>query len=83
MSVLELNLGYTVKYNPRALSSGTPSGKGFYLTVYPLPRPNTDTIFVGHYGIYYSSFSNVGELFGGGYVISRLPSLVLLASINI
>ena len=26
------------------MPSGTPSGKGLYLTVYPLSRPNTDTI---------------------------------------
>ena len=50
MSVLGLDLGYTVKYNPClqefpwALPSGAPSGKGLYLTVYPLSRPNTDTV---------------------------------------
>ena len=50
MSVLGLNLGYTVKYTgllrefPRASPSGTPSGKGLYLTVYPSCRPNTDTV---------------------------------------
>ena len=38
MSVLGLDSGYTVKYNP------LPSGKGLYLTVYPLSRPNTDTV---------------------------------------
>ena len=37
MSVLGLDSGYTVKYNP------LPSGKGLYLTVYPMYRPNTDT----------------------------------------
>ena len=48
MSVLGLDLGYTVKYKPclqdfpRALPSGTPSGKGLYLTVNPLSCPNTD-----------------------------------------
>ena len=26
------------------MPSGTPSGKGLYLTVYPLSRPNTDTV---------------------------------------
>ena len=51
MSVLGLNSGYTVKYTlclqefPRASPSGTPSGKGLYLTVYPSSRPNMDTIF--------------------------------------
>ena len=49
MSVLGLNSGYTVKYNPlpefpQALPSGTSSGKGLYLTVYPSSRPNTDTV---------------------------------------
>ena len=50
MSVLGLNSGYTVKYNPlpsgvpSASPWGTPSGKGLYLTVYPLSRPNTDTV---------------------------------------
>ena len=24
---------------------GTPSGKGLYVTIYPLLRPNTDTVF--------------------------------------
>ena len=50
MSVLGLDLGWTVKYNPclqeflRASPSGTHSGKGLYLTVYPLSRPNMDTV---------------------------------------
>ena len=30
---------------PRAASSGTPSGGGVYLTVYPSSRPNTDTVY--------------------------------------
>ena len=48
--VLGLDSGYTVKYNPclqefpGASPSGTPSGKGLYLTVYPSSRPNTDAI---------------------------------------
>ena len=46
MSVLGLDSGYTVKYTPRP--SGTPSGKGVYLTVYPLSRPNTDTVYKGY-----------------------------------
>ena len=50
MSVLGINSGYTVKYNPLPADVplgfvlGTPSGKGLYLTVYPLSRPNTDTV---------------------------------------
>ena len=28
------------------LTPGTPSGKGFYLTVYPSSRPNMDTIYL-------------------------------------
>ena len=50
MPVLGLDSGYTIKYNlylqefPRASPSGTPSGKGLYLTVYPSSRPITDTI---------------------------------------
>ena len=51
MPILGLGLGYTVKYNP--LTSGVPSGltltgtssgKGLYLAVYPSSRPNTDTV---------------------------------------
>ena len=47
MSVLGLDSGYTVKYNPlpSGVPSGTPSGKGLYLTVYPSSRPNTDTLY--------------------------------------
>ena len=51
MSVLGLNSGYTVKYIlcfqefPWALPSGTPSGTGLYLTVYPSSRPYTDTVY--------------------------------------
>ena len=46
MSVLGLDSGYTVKYNPLpwALPSGTHSGKELYLTVYPSSHPNTDTV---------------------------------------
>ena len=50
MSVLGLDSGYTVKYNPLlrefpwASPSGTPSAKGLYLAVYPLSCPNTDTM---------------------------------------
>ena len=55
MSVLGLDLGYTVKYNlflqefPWASPSGTPSSKGLYLTVYPLYRPNTDIVYLAHH----------------------------------
>ena len=42
MSVLGLDSRYMVKYNPSP--SGTPSGKGLYLTIYALSRPNTDTV---------------------------------------
>ena len=51
MSVLGLDLGYTVRYTPhlqefpRALPSGTSSGGGVYLMVYPSSRPNTDTVY--------------------------------------
>ena len=35
----------TTIYDPTlALPLGVPSGKGLYLTVYPLSRPNTDTV---------------------------------------
>ena len=50
MSVLGLDLGYTVKYNPlpsgvpQPSSLGTASGKGLYLTAYPSSRPITDTV---------------------------------------
>ena len=48
MSILGLDSGYTVKYNPlpSGVPSGTPSGKGLYLTVYPSSRPNTDTVHI-------------------------------------
>ena len=56
MSLLGLDSGHTVKYNPLpsgvpsgfALPLGTPLGKGLYLTVYPTSRPNTDTISLTH-----------------------------------
>ena len=35
-----LNSGYTIKQNP----FGVPSGKGLYLTIHVLSRPETDTI---------------------------------------
>ena len=50
MSVLGLDSGYTVKYNPfpPRVPSGLALGNSFrqrvYLTVYPSSRPNTDTI---------------------------------------
>ena len=48
MSVLGLNSGYMVKKTfqefPQALPSGTPSGKGVYLTVYPSSNSSTDTV---------------------------------------
>ena len=30
---------------PQDSPSGTPSGKGLYLTIYPSSRPNTDTVY--------------------------------------
>ena len=39
MSVLGLDSGYMVKYDP------LPSDKGLYLTVYPSSCPNMDTVF--------------------------------------
>ena len=50
MFVLGLNSGYTVKYNPlpsevpSGFAIGILSGKGLYLTEYPLACPNTDTV---------------------------------------
>ena len=50
MSVLGLDPGFIVKYNPlpSRVPSGfdlrTPSGKGLYLTVHPSSRPNADTV---------------------------------------
>ena len=46
LSVLGLNSVYKVKYFFLAMPSGTPSGKGVYLTVYPLSRPHTDTVYL-------------------------------------
>ena len=37
------NIPLCLQEFPRASPSGTPSGKGVYLTVYPLSRPNTET----------------------------------------
>ena len=47
MSVLGLDSGYTVKYNPlpSGVPSGTPSCKGLYLIEYPSSCPNTDTVY--------------------------------------
>ena len=46
MSVLGLDEGTTVKYNPlpEGVPEGTPETKGLYLTVYPQSSPNTDII---------------------------------------
>ena len=49
------NFGIVFWKFPRALSSGTPSGGGLYLTVYPSSCPYTDTIccyigFVHYFG---------------------------------
>ena len=47
--MLGLDSGYKVKYSPSrsevplASPSGTPSGEGLYLTVYPSSCPNMDT----------------------------------------
>ena len=42
MSILGLDLEYTVKYNP--FPPGVPEGKGLNLTVYPSSYPNMNTI---------------------------------------
>ena len=56
MSVLGLNSGYTVKYNP------LPSGKGLYLTVYPSSRPNTDTVyFLAYYMFCLLAYTHIQE----------------------
>ena len=50
VSVLGLNSGYTVKYNPlpegvpEGETEGTPQGKGLYVNIYPELSPNTDII---------------------------------------
>ena len=46
VSVLELDSGCTVKYNPlpEGVPEGNPEGKGLNLTVYPESSPNTDII---------------------------------------
>ena len=43
VSVLGLDKGYTVKYNP--LSEGNLEGKGLNLAVYPESSPHTDSIY--------------------------------------
>ena len=40
------NIPLRLQEFPRASPSGTPSGEGVYLTVYPSSRPNTDTIYL-------------------------------------
>ena len=48
---------------PRLTMLGTPSGKGLYLTVYPLSCPNTDTvIYIFNKSIYYYSSLSAGLL---------------------
>ena len=50
MSVLGLDLGYTVKYSPLpegvplGQPEGSPEGRWVYLTVYPESSPNTESI---------------------------------------
>ena len=39
------NITLCLQEFPRALPTGTLSGKGIYLTVYPLSCPNTDTVY--------------------------------------
>ena len=39
------NIPLCLQEFPRAWPLRTPSGKGVYLTVYPLPHPNTDTAY--------------------------------------
>ena len=41
--VKKKNVGCLKEFT-RAWPSGTPSGKGLYLSVYPSSRPNTDTV---------------------------------------
>ena len=72
MSVLGLNSGYTVKYNP------LPSGKGLYLTIYLSSCPNTDTVSTWQsekYGPFFPSLVHrlkTSHL----YVVSILPKLL-------
>ena len=42
---IQSNITLRLQEFPRALPSGTPSGQGVYLTVYPSSRHNTDTIY--------------------------------------
>ena len=86
MSVLGLNSGYTVKYNPfpSSVSSGfalrARSGKGLNLTVHPLSRPNTDTVYYWTWMLQYCSinwaiFSRIAQL-SEQYRESTLPILI-------
>ena len=43
------NIPLLLQELPRALPSGTPSGKGVYLTVYTSSHPNTDTIQISQF----------------------------------
>ena len=45
------NITLCLQENSWAWPSGTPSGKGLYLTTYPLSRPNTDTVYYMSGGI--------------------------------
>ena len=67
MSVLGLDLGYAVKYNPLPLGVplGFALGNSFrqrvYLTIYPSSRPNTDTVYPDSSQNKHSHFSNIGS----------------------
>ena len=41
---IQSNIPLRLKEFPWALPSGTPSGKGVYLTIYPSSRPYSDTV---------------------------------------
>ena len=61
MFVLSLDSKYTVKLKYSPLPSGVPSGKGLYLTVHPLSRSYTDTVY-HEYTCLISYFASSGSL---------------------
>ena len=46
MRDIRSNIPFCLQEFPQASPLGNPSGEGLYLTVYPLSRPNTDTVFL-------------------------------------
>ena len=78
------NIPLHLQVLPRASPSGTPSGKGVYLIVYPSSRPNTDTIqslihifnFPESHGVKVQHNGVRSETFCPIYTLMHTPGLV-------